>query len=115
VIIVFFGGATLLLHDETFIKWKPTVLYWLAGVIFLGALAFRQNLVKVVMEEGGLALFISQSGETADTLAALRHARAEGQKIAVVVNVPTSTMARDGPTGLFESTASLRETPLDAC
>ena len=48
-----------------------------------------------VLEPGGLALFISQSGETADTLAALRHARAEGQKIAVVVNVPTSTMARE--------------------
>ena len=48
-----------------------------------------------VMEEGGLALFISQSGETADTLAALRHARAGGQRIAVVVNVPTSTMARE--------------------
>ena len=48
-----------------------------------------------VMEPGGLALFISQSGETADTLAALHHARAEGQKVAVVVNVPTSTMARE--------------------
>lgn len=48
-----------------------------------------------VMEEGGLALFISQSGETADTLAALRHAKSEGQTIAVVVNVPTSTMARE--------------------
>jgi len=48
-----------------------------------------------VLEQGGLALFISQSGETADTLAALRHARSEGQKIAVVVNVPTSTMARE--------------------
>jgi glucosamine--fructose-6-phosphate aminotransferase (isomerizing) len=48
-----------------------------------------------VMEGGGLALFVSQSGETADTLAALRHARAEGQKIAAVVNVPTSTMARE--------------------
>ncbi len=48
-----------------------------------------------VMEPGGLALFISQSGETADTLAALRHARAEGQTIAVVVNVPTSSMARE--------------------
>ncbi len=48
-----------------------------------------------VLEPGGLALFISQSGETADTLAALRHARAEGQKIAVVCNVPTSTMARE--------------------
>ncbi|GLT00044.1 glutamine--fructose-6-phosphate aminotransferase [isomerizing] [Sphingobium jiangsuense] len=48
-----------------------------------------------VLEPGGLALFISQSGETADTLAALRHARAERQIIAVVVNVPTSSMARE--------------------
>ena len=48
-----------------------------------------------VLEQGGLALFISQSGETADTLAALRHARSEGQRIAVVVNVPTSSMARE--------------------
>jgi len=48
-----------------------------------------------VLEPGGLALFISQSGETADTLAALRHAREQGQKIAVVVNVPTSSMARE--------------------
>jgi len=48
-----------------------------------------------VLEPGGLALFVSQSGETADTLAALRHARAEKQRIAVVVNVPTSSMARE--------------------
>jgi glucosamine--fructose-6-phosphate aminotransferase (isomerizing) len=48
-----------------------------------------------VLEAGGLALFISQSGETADTLAALRHAKAQGQIIAVVVNVPTSSMARE--------------------
>ena len=48
-----------------------------------------------VLEPGGLALFISQSGETADTLAALRHARNEKQRIAVVVNVPTSSMARE--------------------
>ena len=48
-----------------------------------------------VLEPGGLALFISQSGETADTLAALRHARKERQCIAVVVNVPTSSMARE--------------------
>jgi len=52
VIIVLFGGATLLLRDETFIKWKPSVLYWLAGVVFLGGLAFRTNLVKAVMSEG---------------------------------------------------------------
>ena len=48
-----------------------------------------------VLEAGGLALFISQSGETADTLAALRYAREAGQTIAVVVNVPTSSMARE--------------------
>lgn len=48
-----------------------------------------------VLEEGGLALFISQSGETADTLAALRHCKENGQTIGVVVNVPTSSMARE--------------------
>ena len=48
-----------------------------------------------VLQPGGLALFISQSGETADTLAALKHCKAHGQKIAVVVNVPTSSMARE--------------------
>ena len=48
-----------------------------------------------VLEDGGLALFISQSGETADTLAALRHCKEAGQTIAVVVNVPTSSMARE--------------------
>ena len=48
-----------------------------------------------VLQPGGLSLFISQSGETADTLAALRHCKAEGQTIAVVVNVPTSSMARE--------------------
>ncbi|HYF42904.1 MAG TPA: septation protein IspZ, partial [Ramlibacter sp.] len=37
-VIVLFGGATILAHDETFIKWKPTVLYWLMG----GALAVGQ-------------------------------------------------------------------------
>ena len=52
VIIVIFGGATLLLRDETFIKWKPSVLYWLAGVTFLGGLAMKTNLVKAVMGEG---------------------------------------------------------------
>src|SRR3546814_214317 len=48
-----------------------------------------------VLEPGGLALFISQSGETADTLAALRHCKQAGQVIAGVINVPTSSMARE--------------------
>ena len=47
------------------------------------------------MPAGGLALFISQSGETADTLAALRYARGQKQHIAVVVNQPESSMARE--------------------
>jgi glucosamine--fructose-6-phosphate aminotransferase (isomerizing) len=46
------------------------------------------------MPEGGAALFISQSGETADTLAALRYARDQGQHIIALVNQPESTIAR---------------------
>jgi glucosamine--fructose-6-phosphate aminotransferase (isomerizing) len=47
------------------------------------------------MPEGGLAIFISQSGETADTLAALRYAKSQGQYIVAVVNQPESSMARE--------------------
>jgi glucosamine--fructose-6-phosphate aminotransferase (isomerizing) len=50
---------------------------------------------EVIMPEGGLAIFISQSGETADTLAALRYCRQQGQKILSIVNVPESTIARE--------------------
>ena len=45
--------------------------------------------------DGGVAVFVSQSGETADTLAALRYAREQGQKILSIVNVPESTIARE--------------------
>ena len=51
-----------------------------------------------VYPEGGLALFVSQSGETADTLAALRGAKEAGQRIASVVNVPESSIARESET-----------------
>jgi glucosamine--fructose-6-phosphate aminotransferase (isomerizing) len=44
---------------------------------------------------GGLAIFVSQSGETADTLATLRYCKARGQRIAAIVNVRTSTIARE--------------------
>jgi glucosamine--fructose-6-phosphate aminotransferase (isomerizing) len=44
---------------------------------------------------GGLAVFVSQSGETADTLATLRYCRSQGQRIAAIVNVRTSTIARE--------------------
>ncbi len=48
-----------------------------------------------VIEPGQLCLFISQSGETADTLAALRHCKEAGATTAGIINVPTSTMARE--------------------
>lgn len=48
-----------------------------------------------VMAEGGAALFISQSGETIDTLAALRYARSQNQNILSIVNVPESAIARE--------------------
>src|SRR6478609_7937750 len=49
-IIVVFGGATLLLQDETFIKWKPTVLYWLFGTVLAGsALLLRKNLIRSML------------------------------------------------------------------
>ena len=47
------------------------------------------------MPEGGVGLFISQSGETIDTLAALRYAKEQGQKILSIVNVPDSAIARE--------------------
>jgi intracellular septation protein len=51
-IIAVFGGATLLLQDETFIKWKPTVLYWLLGAVLAGAaLLFRRNLIRSMLSE----------------------------------------------------------------
>jgi intracellular septation protein len=50
-VIVVFGGATLLLQNETFIKWKPTVLYWLfAAALGIAALAFKKNLIRAMME-----------------------------------------------------------------
>lgn len=49
-VIVLFGGATLLAESETFIKWKPTVLYWLmGGALLFGQLIFRKNLLRSVM------------------------------------------------------------------
>lgn len=51
-IIATFGGATLLLHDETFIKWKPTVLYWLfALVLAIGRIVFRKNLIATLLKD----------------------------------------------------------------
>lgn len=49
-VIVVFGGATLLAHDENFIKWKPTVLYWLmGGALPVGLVLFKKNFIKSLM------------------------------------------------------------------
>lgn len=49
-VIVVFGGATLLLHDETYIKWKPTVLYWLIALGLLVSLhGFRKNPMRAML------------------------------------------------------------------
>jgi glutamine---fructose-6-phosphate transaminase (isomerizing) len=52
------------------------------------------------LPENGLAVFVSQSGETADTLATLRYAKSNGQRIASIVNVRTSTIARESHAAL---------------
>ena len=48
-IIAVFGGATLALRDETFIKWKPTVLYWLFGAVLAGGALLGRNPVRAVL------------------------------------------------------------------
>ena len=51
-IIAVFGGATLILHDDTFIKWKPTVLYGLfAAVLLVGRVAFGRNLIGALLKD----------------------------------------------------------------
>lgn len=51
-IITLFGGATLLLHDETFIKWKPTVLYWFfSAALLLAPILFKKNLMRALLQE----------------------------------------------------------------
>ncbi len=72
--------------------------YWferIAGVAVEIDIASEFRYRESPLPEGGLALFISQSGETADTLAALRYAREQKQHIATIVNVPESSMARE--------------------
>ena len=51
-IIVFFGGATIYFHNETFIKWKPTVLYWsFAVALLVSQTMLKKNLIRTMMQE----------------------------------------------------------------
>src|SRR3569832_1506383 len=48
VVVLIFGGLTLWLHDDTFIKMKPTIVDSLFGIVLLGGLIFRTSLLKYV-------------------------------------------------------------------
>ncbi|HEY6772491.1 MAG TPA: septation protein A [Oxalicibacterium sp.] len=51
-IIVVFGGATIYFHNETFIKWKPTVLYWcFATALLFSQIVLKKNLIRTMMEK----------------------------------------------------------------
>ena len=51
------GGATLFLQDATFIKWKPTALYWLFSLVLAGSqLLFKKNLIRSMMQQAQLEL-----------------------------------------------------------
>ena len=51
-IITVFGGATLLLHDETFIKWKPTILYWFfSSALLFSRIVLGKNLIRSLLQE----------------------------------------------------------------
>jgi glucosamine--fructose-6-phosphate aminotransferase (isomerizing) len=77
--------------------------YWLEGIARLPVdldIASEYRYRSPVPAENGLALFISQSGETIDTLSALRYAKTLSLKTAAVVNVPESQMSREADTTL---------------
>jgi glucosamine--fructose-6-phosphate aminotransferase (isomerizing) len=72
--------------------------YWFEQIAGLPAeidIASEFRYRDPVLSERSMALFVSQSGETADTLAALRHAKGKVGKVVAVVNVPTSSIARE--------------------
>lgn len=78
--------------------------YWfeqVAGVAVDIDIASEFRYRNPPLAPGGLSIFISQSGETIDTLAALRHAKAAGQRTLALVNVESSAMAREAEAVLF--------------
>lgn len=101
-IIAVFGGATLLLHDETFIKWKPTILYWAFALVLAGGkLFFRRDLIGTVLRNFELPA----SAWTRVTWAWAAFLAAMGTlNLYVAFNFPTDTWVNFkvwGATGLF--------------
>ncbi|MFO1243019.1 MAG: glutamine--fructose-6-phosphate transaminase (isomerizing) [Rickettsiales bacterium] len=78
--------------------------YWFEQIAKLPAsidIASEFRYRQPLLPKGGIGLFISQSGETADTLAALRHSKSEGQYTVGLVNVPESTISREADSVLY--------------
>ena len=51
-ILIVFGGSTILFHNELYIKWKPSILYWIFSLILLGAKIFwKKNIIKKMLEK----------------------------------------------------------------
>lgn len=108
------GDRTVALPDLPFdVKTVPKVAIVACGTAYLAGLVAKYWIEQTAgvpvdvdiasefryreppLPDGGLALFISQSGETADTLAALRYCKSKGQHIVSIVNVTESTIARE--------------------
>jgi len=52
IVIIIFGGATLIIHEEIFIKWKPTVLYWIFSlVMIIGRVVFKKNFIYELLHK----------------------------------------------------------------
>ncbi|MBU0951533.1 MAG: septation protein A [Elusimicrobia bacterium] len=52
LVLTVFGGFTIFLHNEMFIKWKPTIVYWIFAVVLGTAqIAFKKNLIKLMLQE----------------------------------------------------------------
>ena len=73
VLVVVLGGATVWFHSETFIKWKPSVLYWAMGLSFwISQTFFRKNLLQAMM---GAQLELPAACGSASTLRGLHSLR----------------------------------------
>jgi len=52
LVLAVFGGFTLFLHNEMFIKWKPTILYWIfASTLLIARLVFKKNLIELMLKK----------------------------------------------------------------
>jgi intracellular septation protein len=99
-VIVVFGGATIWFHDETFIKWKPTILYWLfAAALLAGQLVWRRNLLQALL---GAQVDVPAPVWTRLLWAWIAFFAAIGVvNIAVAYSVPTDTWVTFKLVGLF--------------